>query len=166
MKDKLLQELEKHFGNDTRRIAHAKKVLFYAERLLEKLPGDPRIVVPSAILHDVGIKIGEEKYGSNAGIYQEREGPPVARRILEALGMGPREIDEICDIIGHHHSPGKNESLNFRILYDADGIVNLAETAEKNSLADLLRIIEKHFLTEEGKMIAADLYAGKAAEGG
>ncbi len=36
-------------------------------------------------------------------------------------------IDEICDIIGHHHHPREKETLNFQILYEADWIVNMEE---------------------------------------
>jgi HD superfamily phosphodiesterase/predicted RNA-binding Zn-ribbon protein involved in translation (DUF1610 family) len=166
IKRKLLKELEDYFGKDIKRIDHAKKVLEYAELLLKKIRGDAHIVIPAAILHDVGIKIAEEKYGSNAGTYQEKEGPPVARTILLKLGMKKDDIDEICGIIGHHHSPGKSESLNFRILYDADGIVNLEEIAENKRGKALQRIIEKHFLTDEGKQCAQTLYAGAAGEEG
>jgi HD superfamily phosphodiesterase/predicted RNA-binding Zn-ribbon protein involved in translation (DUF1610 family) len=166
IKRKLLKELEDYFGKDKKRINHAKKVLEYTELLLKKLKADAHIVIPAAILHDVGIKIAEEKYGSNAGTYQEKEGPPVARKILLKLGIKKEDIDEICDIIGHHHSPGKNETLNFRILYDADGIVNLEEIAENKRGKALQRIIEKHFLTDEGRQCAKILYAAAAGKEG
>lgn len=35
-KEKLLEEMEKYFGDDMRRIAHAKKVMGFAEELLKK----------------------------------------------------------------------------------------------------------------------------------
>jgi len=74
IKQILVKELEKYFGADERRINHAKKVLKYAIELLKKEKADPYIVVPAAILHDVGIKVAEEKYNSSAAKYQEQEG--------------------------------------------------------------------------------------------
>ena len=74
IKDALLKELEEYFGPDTKRINHAKKVLGFAEELLQQEKADWHIVVPASILHDVGIKAAEKKYGSSAGHHQEREG--------------------------------------------------------------------------------------------
>jgi len=108
LKEKLLGQLKEYFGSDTKRINHARRVLDYAEDILRKEGGSWNIVVPAAILHDVGIKIAEQKYGSNAGHLQEKEGPPVAKKILLKLGFKKDEIEEICQIIGHHHSPGKH----------------------------------------------------------
>ncbi len=36
-------------------------------------------------------------------------------------------IKEVCDIIGHHHHPREEETINFKCLYDADLITNLEE---------------------------------------
>ena len=69
----LLRELEDYFGDDRKRIEHAKKVLGYAEELLQKEHGDWHVVVPASILHDVGIKAAERKYGSASGSLQEKD---------------------------------------------------------------------------------------------
>src|SRR3989338_7977911 len=127
LKDKLISELEKYFGNDSKRINHAKKVMGFAEELLLKEKADWHIVIPASILHDVGIKAAEAKYGSSAGHYQEKEGPAIARKILEKLDFKKEDIDEICEIIAHHHSPDKVDTKNFKVLYDADWLVNLKD---------------------------------------
>src|SRR3989338_5737007 len=77
MKDKLIKKLEAYFGSDAKRINHAKNVMSFAEELLRKEKGDWHIVIPASILHDVGIKEAEAKYGSSAGHLQEKEGPPI-----------------------------------------------------------------------------------------
>ncbi|MHB9155171.1 MAG: HD domain-containing protein, partial [Endomicrobiales bacterium] len=66
IKKKLTQELEAYFGADHKRIDHAKKVLRYAEELLREEQADPYVVIPAALLHDVGIKAAEAKHGSAA----------------------------------------------------------------------------------------------------
>lgn len=132
IKQELLRELEEYFGSDAKRINHAKKVLEYAEEFLAKEPADNLIVIAASILHDVGIKIAEEKYGSSAGCYQEKEGPAVARRILGKLNFNERDIREICGIIARHHSPGKIKSKNFEIVYKADCMVNAAGSYSLN----------------------------------
>ena len=160
IKDMLLKELEEYFGADIKRISHAKKVLSFAEELLRHEHADRRIVVPASILHDVGIKAAEEKYASSAGHYQEREGPAIARRILLKTALNNREIDEICDIIGHHHSPGKINTDNFKVLYDADWLVNLRDEVGLEDKDKLKQVIAKVFLTSTGRVMAEKLYLG------
>lgn len=157
-KEKLLKEIEEHFGNDKKRINHAKNVLDFAEELLMKEKADWHIVVPSAILHDVGIKAAEEKYGSSAGHHQEKEGPQIARKILLKLSFKKEDIEEICQIIAHHHTPGEIDTMNFKALYDADWLVNLKDAVDTKDKAKLKEIIDKVFLTQTGKELARKLY--------
>jgi len=159
--DKLLKELETYFGTDTKRINHAKKVLGFAEELLQHEPADARIVIPASILHDVGIKVSEKKYGSTAGHYQEKEGPDVARGIMRNIGLEDAVIDEVCQIIGCHHSPGKINTQNFKVLYDADWLVNLKDEVGVEDKDKLQRLIAKVFLTDTGRAMANKLYLGK-----
>jgi hypothetical protein len=59
-------------------------------------------------------------------------------------------IQEVCDLIGHHHWPREEETINFKVLYDADLIANLEEKQKENPMEKerLEKIIEKSFLTE------------------
>ena len=158
MKEKLIKELETYFKNDSKRINHAKKVMDFAEELLKQEKGDWHIVIPAAILHDVGIKVSEEKYGSSAGHYQEKEGPAIARSILEKFDLKKDDVNEICDIIAHHHTPGKVNTQNFRILYDADWLVNLKDEIDLNDKDKLKGIINRVFLTKAGRELAKKVY--------
>lgn len=158
IKDKLLGELEGYFGTDKKRIEHAKKVLSYAEELLKKEAADWHIVIPASILHDVGIKAAEEKYGSSAGHYQEKEGPSIAKGMLTKIGLKAQDADEICGIIAHHHSPGKVDTQNFKVLYDADWLVNLKDEVDIKDKTKLRAIIDKVFLTNAGKELAEKAY--------
>lgn len=158
IKSKLFEELEGYFGEDKKRIAHAKKVTGWVERLLQAEEGDWRIVMPAGVLHDVGIKQAELKYNSSAGHYQEKEGPPIARDILLKLGLQKEDIGQICEIIAHHHSPGKINTQNFKILYDADWLVNLKDIKDIKSKDGLRKFIDKTFLTETGKKLAKEEY--------
>jgi HD superfamily phosphodiesterase/predicted RNA-binding Zn-ribbon protein involved in translation (DUF1610 family) len=158
IKQKLLNELEGYLGNDTKRIKHAQQVLYFAEKLLEKEKGDWHIVIPAGILHDIGIKEAERKYGSSASHYQEKEGPPIAKEILLKMGLKKEDIDEICQIIAHHHSPQKINTQNFRLLYDADSLVNLKEEVDTEDKTKLKKMIDKTFLTSAGKDLAEKIY--------
>ncbi|MBI5399079.1 HD domain-containing protein [Candidatus Saganbacteria bacterium] len=158
MKDKLLVEMEKYFGRDSRRIQHTRRVLFYAEQIIQAEPGDREIVTAAAILHDIGIHAAEKKHGSTAGRYQEIEGPPIAEMILERNGFPEDKTVEVLEIIGHHHSPGIVKTVNFNILYDADLLVNLGAEFDLTKKDELVTAIEKTCLTTTGKTIARQVY--------
>lgn len=161
MKEKLIKELEEYFGSDIKRVNHAKKVMGFTEELLVQEKADWHIVIPASILHDVGIKVAEQKYGSSAGNLQEKEGPAIARKILLKIGLKKEEIDEICGIIANHHSPGKINTMNFKVLYDADWLVNLREDVGVSDKLKISEIINKVFLTEAGKQLAKEVYINK-----
>ena len=55
IREKLIKELEEYFGDDKKRINHARKVLHFAEVLLEEEKGERHIIIPASILHDIGI---------------------------------------------------------------------------------------------------------------
>ncbi len=158
LKEKLLKVLEEYFGSDAKRIRHAKLVMDYADELLRLEGGDWHIVIPASILHDVGIKAAEEKYGSCAGHYQEKEGPDIARKMLLKLGFKQDDIGQICEIIAHHHSPAESSSQNFKILYDADWLVNLKDETDCGDKQKLKDIIDKVFFTRSAKEIAQKKY--------
>lgn len=126
-KDRIAVEMKKYFGRDFKRIGHATQVARHAEAIGSKEGGDMAVIMAAAYLHDIGIVEAEKKHDSSAARFQESEGPPVAREILERLGAAEPLIEEVCDIIGHHHHPGEMETLNFKVIYDADRIANLTE---------------------------------------
>lgn len=156
LKESLIDEMETYFGDDARRIEHAHRVTGYAEELLKREGGDYPVVIAAAVLHDIGIPEAERKFGSAAGHHQEREGPPVARQILGRLEAAPALIEEVCEIIAYHHTPGKVQTHNFDILHDADWLVNLREEYTIDDPAKLRNVIDRVFLTESGRELAAE----------
>jgi DNA-directed RNA polymerase subunit RPC12/RpoP len=156
LKDRVAIEMKHFFKQDFKRIGHATKVARHAEQIAKEEKGDAAIVLSAAYLHDIGIKEAESRYQSTEPKYQEELGPPIARDILTKLGATPGLIDEVCDIIGHHHHPRPEETTNFKIVYDADMIVNLEEGMGNGSRdpEKLKALIEKSFLTETGRQLA------------
>jgi len=150
--------MRSYFGEDATRISHALAVTDYAEKLLKPESGDYEVVIAAGVLHDIGMHEAERKYGSTSGKYQEIEGPPIARDILTKLGFELKQIDEICEIIAHHHSPGKVKTINFKILYDADWLVNLRDEYNIQDSDKLSKIVDRVFLTESGKILAREIY--------
>jgi hypothetical protein len=154
MKAQLIEAMQAVFGSDERRIQHALAVLGYAETLLKSEPGDKLTVVAAAILHDIGIHEAERKYNSPAGNYQEIEGPPIAQAILERLGLDPERIDHVCKIISLHHHVKGLDTPEFRVLWDADWLVNIPDEYPGWEAARLSPIIKKVFATNTGRQLA------------
>ncbi len=145
-------KMREYFENDLKRIFHAINVANFARHIAIKEKADLNIVVPCGYLHDIGIKNAEKKYNSSAPKYQEIEGPPVAKNILNSMNCSKNLIEEVCDIIAHHHSPKDEETKNFKCLYDADLIVNWIDgIKERNVKKENVEKILHLFYTETGK---------------
>lgn len=127
MKEKIIEKMEHYFGRDQKRINHAYRVLGHAEAILKTEAGDKEVVEAAAVLHDIGIHAAEKIHGSAAGKYQEIEGPPIAENILRKIGFPEHKLAEVLQIIAHHHRPGMINTVNFRIVYEADCLVNKEE---------------------------------------
>ena len=158
LKERIALEMKKYFGTDFKRTNHAIKVAKYAEQILKMEGGNPLVVMGAAYLHDIGILEAERKYGSHSGHYQEMEGPVIAKEILERLGVQKEMTDEICDIIGHHHSPREEETLNFQVLYEADGLVNIEEEGLSKDRKKVEELVDKVFRTVTGRQLAKKLF--------
>jgi HD superfamily phosphohydrolase YqeK len=156
LKDRVAVEMKNYFERDFKRIDHAARVARYAEQIGKLEQGNPAVILMTAYLHDIGIKEAERKFNSSSAKYQHQEGPPVARAILEKLHAEEKVIEEVCDIIGHHHNPREEETDNFKVVYDADLIANLQDQQRKDGLKreKIIQIINKSFFTETGKNIA------------
>ncbi len=163
----VIGEMKRVFGDDERRIRHSLAVLDYAQRILERERGDPLVVTAAAVLHDIGIHAAEMKHGSTAGKWQEVEGPPIARAILEKLKVDPAAVDHVCRIIANHHSARDIDTPEFRIIWDADWLVNIPEDflqgaqGSQASRARLEEVIARVFKTTAGNSLAQSLLPGE-----
>ncbi len=156
LKDRVAVEMKKYLGTDFRRIGHAARVASFAEKIGRAERADLAVVLCAAYLHDIGIKNAEKKHHSSAAKYQEKEGPPVARKILEDLGAQEPLIEQVCDIVAHHHHPGEKETKEFKCLFDADMLVNMLDCQGKNDLEpdEFKAKLSRIFLTDPGRRIA------------
>lgn len=153
--DRLIEAMQKTFGSDQRRISHALSVLERAKEIMAGEQGaEPKVVLAAAVLHDIGIQEAERKHGSNAGRWQEIEGPPIAEGIMKELGMDEASRDHVGRIIANHHSAKDIDTLEFRILWDADWMVNIPEEYPDHTTEKLKALIEKVMKTASGRRLA------------
>jgi uncharacterized protein len=154
-----LEAMIRYNGADPRRIHHALKVHSFA-RMIALGEGCRGAILETievaAALHDIGIHAAEAKHGSSAGEYQEREGPEIARALLAGEGIEPGIEERVLFLIGHHHSYGAIDGLDFQVLVEADFLVNAFEDA---MVADALEAVRrKIFKTAAGTALLDAMY--------
>lgn len=158
-KSTIINEMINYYAKDPRRVNHFLKVFSFAKSIgeLEKIDQETQDILEiAAIMHDIGIKISEEKYNSSAGNYQEIEGPPVAREILLKFDFDEKIIDRICYLIGHHHTYSEIDGIDYQILIEADFLVNIYEDEIKTIQIQIIK--EKYFKTKAGTNFLINLY--------
>lgn len=147
------------YAGDPRHIQHFVKVHSFARLIGEKEGLDEKtqlILEAAALVHDIGIRPAQEKYGSSNGKLQEKEGPACAEAMLEELGFEREVTDRVSYLVGHHHTYSNIDGMDYQILVEADFLVNYFEDhMEKESI----RVsVEKIFKTKTGTKLAKEMF--------
>lgn len=140
-------------------VEHLLKVYGYAKTIGECEGLDARtqeILEIAAVVHDIGIPRAIEKYGSDAGPYQEELGPAEARTLLAELGYDEELIGRVCCLVGRHHTYTNVDGLDCRILLEADYLVNASHG--KHSPEAISAAKEMFFRTKSGLKFLKELF--------
>lgn len=151
--------MAEYFKGDAERINHFMKVHGFAKAIGEQEGLDERtmeILEVTAPVHDIGIKISEQKYNSSSGYYQQIEGPAEAEKLLAPFGYAKEFIDRVKFLIAHHHKYNCIDNMDYQILIEADFIVNAFEGEIRD--VTIKDIHDKVFKTASGKKFLEDLY--------
>lgn len=155
----VIKDMIIYFDSDVRRINHALKVHSFAKCIgdLEGISEEKQTILEvAAVLHDIGIKESERKYGSSSAKYQQIEGPPVALKILKKYNLMDEFINRVSFLIGNHHTHNKIDDIDFQILIEADFIVNIFEDGAEKKQIEMT--IQKFFKTPSAVQIAKSMY--------
>lgn len=141
------------------RIQHFIKVHSFAKLIGEEEGLDPQslfILEAAALVHDIGIRPALEKYDSCDGKLQEQEGPAPAREMLSSLGFPANVIDRVCFLVAHHHTYDQVDAKDYRILLEADALVNLFEDHSPDSAVEAM--LKNVFRTETGNWLCREMF--------
>lgn len=155
----VFQEMINHDTGHPQRIQHFMKVHGFSKLIggFENLDhSTQRNLEIAAIVHDIGIKISEEKYGNSNGKLQEQEGPEATKKMLTKLRVDSETISRVCYLVGHHHTYSNIDGLDYQILIEADFLVNLFENNDDSKT--VLEVYNKIFKTESGKQICKSMF--------
>lgn len=156
----LIMKMTEYYEGQPNRIQHFMKVYGYAKMIgeLEGLSEEEQdILEAAAVVHDIGIKPSEEKYGDCIGKHQEEEGPAVAEEMLKTLGYEEKLVERVCYLVGHHHTYTNIDGIDYQILVEADFLVNLYENENEESAVKTA--LERIFKTKSGKKICSLMFA-------
>ena len=150
--EELILKMVEFDKGDPKRIQHFMKVYEFAHIIGVKENIDENtlfILDIASIMHDIGIHPAEVKYGSANGKLQEQEGPAYAREMLaEFQEISPEQIERVCYLIGHHHTYENVEGIDYRILLEADFLVNALE--DNLNRDAIIHFRDKIFETQTG----------------
>lgn len=159
MMNQLHFEMIKLYGKDAKRIQHFCKVHSYAKLIaeMEHVDADTLFILEAAALtHDIGIHYCEENYGSCNGKLQEKEGPAIAKSLLEKLHFEDRVSERVQYLIAHHHTYDGIDGIDYQILVEADFLVNLYEDGLSDQAVE--HAYHKIFRTDSGKRICREMF--------
>lgn len=158
--DELIIKMTEFNAGDPKRIQHFIKVYEFAHVIAvqEGLEEETRRILDIAsIMHDIGIRPSEEKYGCCNGKLQEKEGPAYARDMLaEFPEVTANETERVCYLIAHHHTYENVDGLDYRILLEADFLVNAMEDDLKKEA--IVNFRNKVFETRTGKHLLNTMF--------
>lgn len=106
---------------------HVLRVLYRTLLIAEtEKDVDYSILIPAALLHDIGATEGEYKE-------HEMAGPPIIRRDLEKFGYSKEEIEKICHCVETHKTMTLEGKIYEPKTKEAK-IINDSDTLEKSGL--------------------------------
>ncbi len=155
----LINRMTEYYTGDPKRIQHFIKV-YELSKIIGQQEGlddtTQYILETAAIVHDIGIKAAEEKYGDCNGKLQEKEGPAIAEKMLSELGYEENIIKRVSYLVGHHHTYTDIDGKDYQILIEADFLVNLYEDGESKKSAET--VLNKIFKTKAGQKLLINMY--------
>lgn len=158
---RLVLKMTEYYSGDPKRIQHFIKVYSFVQTIaaLERLDeGSYKILCAAAIVHDIGIKPAEEKYGAGhcGGELQQELGTEPAEKMLEELKYGKKEIERACFLVAHHHTYTNVAGMDWQILLEADFLVNAFEDGLPKE--SIIAFREKVFKTKTGIKLLNDMF--------
>ncbi len=140
-------------------ICHFLKVWAYARNIGQQEGLDEttqQTLEFAAIVHDIACPSLRKEYGSSPHDLQEKNGPPLVREFYKDAGMSEAMLERICFLVGHHHTFTGVDGPDYRILLEADFLVNAGEQEKYRKVTDRFR--ENVFRTKTGIALLESMY--------
>ena len=154
-----IEKMIDFYQGNLRDIEHFLKVWAYAKTIGEQESVDENtqgILELAAVVHDISCPLCREKYGNTNGKHQEEESGPLVEAFFADLPVGTLNVDRIKWLVEHHHTYTNVDGMDYRILLEADFLVNAGES---NYAKDVLEnACVNIFRTETGIHLLKSMY--------
>lgn len=160
--ESVLADMVIHEQGQPKHIQHFLKVHAFARFIGQKEHLDKTTMFTlelAALVHDIGINPSLAKYQSSAGQYQQIEGPPLARRMLARYEIPQDILERVCYLVAHHHTYEAIDGMDYRILVEADFLVNLYE--DQSGTEAVQAALDRCFATKTGCWLLKTMFLAK-----
>jgi hypothetical protein len=127
------------------------------KELIKHEGGDEKILVPTMYLHDTGYPILKNGYTYEESIRSKKmhakRGAANAKRVISAIeGFSQTELDKIIYLIANHDKHEGLETLDRKLVFEADGLAQIDwENVKPNfDKKNRVKFLEKYFAEERG----------------
>ncbi len=113
-------------------IAHFLKVYAYARTIGEAEGLDPQTqntLELTAAVHDISCPLCRQKYGNTNHQKQEEESEALVREFFAGTDVSAQQLERIVFLVSHHHTVTGVDGPDYRILLEADFLVNADESS-------------------------------------
>jgi hypothetical protein len=133
----LLKEIQKK-----NYLIHTQAVARAMEEIIAGEGGDPDLLIPAALLHDIGwVKVSldlqlakDPDNEHQAQVEHIKQAPPLIRKILKPFNYSIDQIERIVDIVTAHKFQEPMEDKEKQMLIDAD---NLSDIYKESFYSDI-----------------------------
>lgn len=115
----------------------------------------------TAVVHDIACPICRIKYGNTDGTHQEEESPALIKEFFSDIPVPSSVVERISYLVSRHHTYSGVEGIDWRILLEADYLVNAYE--HKDSPGSIESMRERVFRTETGKRLLDSVYLERSS---
>jgi hypothetical protein len=150
---KLIKEMKSVLGQDEQKINHSLAVFRNAQQILAGAQADARVVNAAAILHTLGGPcLAQERPPADVP-----EGPTElagVREILAKCGVDAEQAERICQLIANQGCSRVEDSMESKILRDAERLVRLAGHSNGTGPFEAKELILRTLQTRKGRELA------------
>ncbi len=153
-----IEKMIDFYNGNLHDINHFLKVWAFAKNIGEQEGLDTRTqetLELAAVVHDISCPLCREKYGDTNGKHQELESLP----LVEAFFAGEdcnADVKRISWLVSHHHTYTDVDGMDYRILLEADFLVNAGESEYSKSTIENAK--KQFFRTAAGLRLLDSIY--------
>jgi hypothetical protein len=153
---KLIKEMKSALGPDEQKIDHALATFRNAQQILAGEQADARMVSAAALLHPLAGPCPAPEKPATARPPGSAELAGV-REILARCDVNTEQTERICQLIAHRDRNGSENSMESRVLGDAERLVRLSDPS--TGLGTVRELLVRTLQTQTARALANRLTA-------